>query len=339
MIGIVLISVCISLLIFFYKKGGISKIQILQFVLYSCLGLVTVMSGISTFNELTKSGVKVWSGGALLILSSFISVLTGVLSITWASLAFPKLREKLLSIRKLQYLNNYTVPVIFITLLFFGNIFNSYVDSTQAKKLGFNSEKDFTEAKRNNIYNADEYSKFLVDKKAKEDTELATKTEKDKIEEIEQAKKDSEYTLLSKSPFENDNGDNDIVVKFDKNNPFEMSVLKNIQSYQNASFKHNRAAMIFRDYGIDLRDFDKLVLPRCSQKVEEIKLGYKRETGAWLPYSNYVDRDVLRKEKEYRDNYNREFGEKMQHESNMMNECFYSLSQKLPNHSPRNRPE
>lgn len=156
---------------------------------------------------------------------------------------------------------------------------------------------------------------------------------------VEQIKNDSKYTLLSKSPFENDNGDNDIVVKFDKNNPFEMSILKNIQSYQNASFKHNRAAMIFRDYGIDLRDFDKLVLPRCSQRVEELKSGYKRETEAWLPYSHYVNRDVLRKEKEYRDNYNREFSEKMQHESNIMNECFYSLSQKLPNHSPRNRPE
>ncbi|WP_114193523.1 hypothetical protein [Edaphovirga cremea] len=303
-------------------------------IIFCFIGYILINIGVLAFPNIQEKGVSTFVG-LIYFSSTAIIILAGLLLILYV--VFESKIKSASSIKKrFEYINGYTISLVIIVLTFIGFSLNNHAETRQGESLGFTSNIDFSEAKRHNIYNSDEYQKFLAEKKAKEETELAAKAEKDKIE---QAKKDSEFTLLSKSPFENDNGDNDIVVKFDKNNPFEMSVLKNIQSYQNGSFKHNRAAMIFRDYGIDLRDFDKLVLPRCSQRIEELKSGYKRETEAWLPYSHYVDRDVLREEKEYRDNYNREFGEKMRHESDIMNECFYSLSQKLPNHSPRNKPE
>ncbi|CRY75353.1 hypothetical protein [Yersinia intermedia] len=331
--ALLLLIMFFILAIYIYKKR---EKPILKIIL-CFIGYILLSIGIVGFPNIHEKGISIFVG-FIYFSSTFSIILSGLLLILYV--VFESKIKNTSGIKKrLKYINGYTMSLITIILAFIGFSLNNHAETRQGESLGFIGDMDFSEAKRHKIYNIDEYSKFLADKKSKEDAELAAKEEKDKIKEIEQAKKDSEYTLLSKSPFENDNGENDIVVKFDKNNPFEMSVLKNIQSYQNASFKHNRAAMIFRDYGIDLRDFDKLVLPRCSQRVEELKSGYKRETEAWLPYSHYVNRDVLRKEKEYRDNYNREFSEKMQHETNIMNECFYSLSQKLPNHSPRNSPE
>lgn len=186
MIGFVLIAICIGLSIFCYNKGWINKLQIIQVVLYSFFGLVAVVYGIATFHELSGPGIKMWPA-TLFVLSSIVIVLVGLLSIGWALLAFPKLQEKVLLVRRLKYLNSYTVPVLFITLLYLGNAFNSYADSMQAKELGFTSEKDFAEAKRNNIYNIDDYSKFVLNKKLNEDTESLDKADKSRIIEAERS--------------------------------------------------------------------------------------------------------------------------------------------------------
>lgn len=186
MIGFVLIAICIGLSIFCYNKGWINKLQITQVVLYSFFGLVAVIYGIATFHELSGPGVKILSG-TLLVLSSIVIIFVGILSIGWASLAFQKVQDRVLSVKKFKHLNNYTVPVLFITLLYIGNIFNSYADSMQAKELGFTSEKDFAEAKRNKIYNVDDYSKFALDKKVNEDTESLDKIDKKRIIEAERS--------------------------------------------------------------------------------------------------------------------------------------------------------
>ncbi|UAN48168.1 hypothetical protein KGP17_11870 [Serratia sp. JSRIV001] len=186
MIGFVLIAICIGLSIFCYKKGWINKLQIIQVVLYNFFGLVAIIYSIATIHELSGQGIKMWSA-TFLVLSSIVTVFVGILSIGWASLAFQKVQDKVISVKRLKCLNNYTVPVLFIVLLYIGNAFNSYADSMQAKELGFNSEKDFSEAKRNNIYNVDDYSKFALDKKVKEDTESLDKAEKNKIIEAERS--------------------------------------------------------------------------------------------------------------------------------------------------------
>ncbi|PHZ21490.1 hypothetical protein [Yersinia massiliensis] len=164
------------------------------------------------------------------------------------------------------------------------------------------------------------------------------KTEKNIVAEKKQDRKDLEYTLIVKDSLTN-SSDRDIILKFEKNNEFELSVLKEIQSYQNESFQHYRAAMMFRDYGVRLSDFDKLIRPKCSESIDELDHQYKNETASWQPYSWYKDKDLLEEAHKYRENYHKVFFEEKKRQQKKMIQCFYDLSQEIPNHSPRQKPD
>ncbi len=170
-------------------------------------------------------------------------------------------------------------------------------------------------------------SNFSPDTYSNTSNNIAANTEKDNS---------SVYTMQFKSRI---SSDENIVINFDKNNEFEMSALKEMKNYEDGSALQERAMLIFHDYGIRLNDFDKLILPVCSKNVDDLKSKYRRETASWMPYSHYQDKDFLKSEQEYRDNYNKTYGENMTYMTNKMNECFYDLSQKLPDHSPRPKPK
>lgn len=331
-----------------YKKKWINKSQFAQTIVYGFWGAITLTYGVITLQDISKPGIN-FGSGILFFSSSILVILVGIFSIIWAMLAFPKLRGKATPIKNIKYINNYTIPILLIAPLFISLSLDSSASSIQAKKLNFPSAKEFSEAKKQNIYNVDEFTKYLADKKikdsiivvakAEEDRISAeTKTEQDNIAAAEQEKKDLEYTLIVKDSLTNSN-DTDIILKFDKNNEFELSVLKEIQSYQNESFKNYRAAMIFRDYGVKLSDFDKLIRAKCSESIDELDRQYKNETGLWKPFSWYKDKDLLEEAHKYRENYHKVFFEEKKRQKKRMNRCFYDLSQELPNHSPRPKPE
>lgn len=331
-----------------YKKKWINKSQFAQTIVYGFWGAITLTYGVITLQDISKPGIN-FGSGILFFSSSILVILVGIFSIIWAMLAFPKLRGKATPIKNIKYINNYTIPILLIAPLFISLSLDSSASSIQAKKLNFPSAKEFSEAKKQNIYNVDEFTKYLADKKIKDSIIVVAKAEEDRISAetkaeqdnsaaAEQEKKDLEYTLIVKDSLTNSN-DTDIILKFDKNNEFELSVLKEIQSYQNESFKNYRAAMIFRDYGVKLSDFDKLIRAKCSESIDELDRQYKNETGLWKPFSWYKDKDLLEEAHKYRENYHKVFFEEKKRQKKRMNRCFYDLSQELPNHSPRPKPE
>lgn len=166
-------------------------IKVVQIVIYGFWGLITLVFGLGTYQELGGPGIGFWSG-TLLVVSATLLTLAAILALAWVVLASTRVRAKLLPKPKYRYINNYTVPGPIILLVILANVISSSADSSQAKKLGFTSEKDFTDAKRHKIYSVDEYSKYLADKKTKENAAVAIKVEQDRVAAIEQAKKDAE---------------------------------------------------------------------------------------------------------------------------------------------------
>ncbi len=348
MIKLMLFVLYLVLMFISYKKKWINKSQFFQTIVYGFWGAITLTYGIITLQDISKPGIN-FGSGILFFSSSILVILVGIVSIIWAMLAFPKLRDKATPIKNIKYINNYTIPILLIAPLFISLSLDSSASSIQAKKLNFSSEKEFSEAKKQNIYNIDEFTKYLADKKIKDAIIVAakaeedrisaeTKAEKDNIAAAEQEKKDSEYTLIVKDSLTN-SSDSDIILKFEKNNEFELSVLEEIQSYQNESFQQHRAAMMFRDYGVRLSDFDKLIRPKCSESIDELDRQYKNETGLWKPFSWYKDKDLLESEHKYRENYNKVFFKEHRRQMKKMMRCFHDLSQELPNHSPRPKPK
>lgn len=142
------------------------------------------------------------------------------------------------------------------------------------------------------------------------------------------------YTMTFKL-FPNDS--QNINVTFDKNNPFDMTVLKEIQSYPDKNSDHNKvtALFIFKNYGVRLSDYNKYVLPKCSSEMNDLQQEYQMETNSWLPFSTIQNDAVREHEEEYRDDYNKHYYEKVSIAKEKQNKCFYDLSQSLPHHSPR----
>ncbi|OMQ24732.1 TIGR04086 family membrane protein [Serratia oryzae] len=313
-----------------YNKSILKVIlKAIAYYLVLSLPLASIIVGVFNFSDISSEGVN-FITASLYFLSSMLLILSGFYVIIFVIFK-NKIKKLSSSHKKLNYINGYTTSILFFTLFFSGGLLFIRTETMQGESLGFPPSMDFSEAKRHNIYNVDEYSKFLAEKKAKE------KAEQDRIA-AEQVERDSEITLVSKHYSDSD-PKYDIVAKFDKRNSFEMSILENIQSYPNGSFERYRAALIYRDYGIDLKDFERMVLPRCSRSMEALKSGYESVTRSWLPYSTYKDKGLLREEVKRRDNYNKSFSESIRIESQKQNECFYSLSQEQPNHSLRDRPE
>lgn len=328
--SLVFLVIAIVLIFFLFKKRKELHLGNPQLFLYALIGLIICIRSLYAFTEISSPGVDFFTG-VLIVIFAMLSFLVGLLCIAWALMIYPKVKEKLPSIVNHKLLNNYTTPVVLIIIMSASNSIESIADSKQSTTLGFSAQSHFKDAKRNNIYSPEEYSAYLVNKKAKEEKEKTTKQEENKPSE-------TLYTIVVENSLSSPQNNIDITVSFDKKSPFDMSVLKEIEAYSGKSFKRDRAAMIFRDYGVRLSDFDQYVLPKCSAKMQQLKREYSTETDTWLPYS-FDNKAVYENEKRYRDNYNKQYIEKSKIALAEQNDCFYKTSQSLQEHSPRSKPK
>lgn len=328
--SLVFLVIAIVLIFFLFKKRKELHLGNPQLFLYALIGLVICIHSLYAFTEIASPGVD-FLIGVLSVISAMLLFFVGLLCIVWALMIYPSVKAKLPSITSHKIINNYTMPVVLIIIVTASNSIESIADSKQSKALGFSTENDFKDAKRNNIYSTEEYSAYLVNKKAKEEKEKTTKQEENKPSE-------TLYTIVVENSLSSPQNNIDITVSFDKRNPFDMSVLKEIEAYSGKSFKRDRAAMIFRDYGVRLSDFDQYILPKCSAKMQQLKIKYTTETSTWQPYS-FNNKAVYENEKIYRDNYNKQYIEKSKIALAEQNDCFYQTSQSLQEHSPRSKPK
>lgn len=163
----------------------------MQALVYSLWGLITLIFGLGTYKEIYEPGMGFWSS-TLTIISATLMTLVALLALSWALLSMEQIRNRLLAHPKYKYVNNYTVPCLLIILVTMSNVLGSSASTMQGKELGFLSDTEFSDAKRNKIFDANEYSKYLVEKEAKDKAD-EEKREADKAaQEAMLAKKEKE---------------------------------------------------------------------------------------------------------------------------------------------------
>jgi hypothetical protein len=141
--------------------------KIIQVLVYGLWGLIALLFGLSAYNEIYEPGIGFWSG-TLTAISATLMILVALLALSWAALSMELIRNRLLPRPKYKYVNNYTVPCLLIILVTMSNVLGSSASTMQGKELGFLSVTEFSDAKRNKIFDANEYSKYLVEKEAKD---------------------------------------------------------------------------------------------------------------------------------------------------------------------------
>lgn len=138
----------------------------MQVLVYSLWGLVTLLFGVGSYKKIYEPGMGFWSS-TLTIISATLMTLVGLLALSWVLLSMERIRNKLLPQPKYKFVNNYTMPCLLILLVTISNTLGSSASAMQGKELGFLSEAEFSDAKRNKIFDKDEYSTYLIEKEAK----------------------------------------------------------------------------------------------------------------------------------------------------------------------------
>lgn len=159
----------------------------MQALVYSLWGVIALIFGLGTYKEIYEPGMGFWSS-TLTIISATVMTLVALLSLFWAILSMDRIKNKLLPEPKYRFINNYTVPCLLILLVSIYNTLGSSASAMQGKELGFLSEAEFSDAKRNKIFDKSEYSTYLVEKKEKDRAD----------EEKREADKAAEEALLAK---------------------------------------------------------------------------------------------------------------------------------------------
>ncbi|MDM5088240.1 hypothetical protein OB947_04820 [Aeromonas bestiarum] len=156
----------------------------IQVLVYSLWGLITLIFGLTAYKEIYEPGMGFWSG-TLTVISATLMTLVALLALSWAILSIDRIRNKLLPKPKYKLVNNYSVPCILILIITISNSLGSFASTMQGKELGFLSEVEFSDAKRNKIFDKNEYSKYLVEKnekyKADEVKRIADKAAKEAL--------------------------------------------------------------------------------------------------------------------------------------------------------------
>lgn len=163
----------------------------MQVLAYGLWGLITLIFGLGTYKEIYEPGMGFWPG-TLTVISATLMTLVALLALSWAILSIDRIRNKLLPKPKYKFINNYTVPCLLILLVSLSNTLGSSASAMQGKELGFLSEAEFSDAKMHKIFDKNEYSTYLVEKREK-DRANEEKREADKAaEEALLAKKEKE---------------------------------------------------------------------------------------------------------------------------------------------------
>ncbi|MFE8726424.1 hypothetical protein [Aeromonas hydrophila] len=141
--------------------------KIIQVLIYGLWGLIALVFGLSTYNEIYEPGIGFWSG-TLTVISATLMTLVALLALSWVVLSIDQIKDKLLPKPKYRFINNYTVPCLLIFLITISNTLGSSASSMQGKELGFQSEVEFSDAKSNKIFDKEKYSRYLIEKNEKD---------------------------------------------------------------------------------------------------------------------------------------------------------------------------
>jgi len=300
----------------------------MQALVYSLWGLITLIFGLGTYKEIYEPGMGIWSSSLTIISATFMT-LVALLALSWALLSMERIRNRLLPPSKYKYVNNYTVPCLLIILVSISNTLGSSASAMQGKELGFLSEAEFSDAKRNKIFDTNEYSKYLVEKAAKdkadEERRVVVKAEEDGAVAVESAmrlfdaeKREQVKHLISKDLTEHPE--------------LTQQILNEIAAYDKLSVERTSAERTYIDDGVSYKVYMKAIDDsNCRQEMKSNLAPYKAwfDSHDWRPLSEYPDYAV-KQEMFQRDRVNYEYLRNKTKVDNTFNKCVFSLIQNIP---------
>lgn len=300
----------------------------MQALVYSLWGLITLIFGLGTYKEISEPGMGFWSG-TLTIISATFMTLVALLALFWAIISMDRIKNRLLPKPKYKFVNNYTVPCLLILLVSISNTLGSSASAMQGKELGFLSEAEFSDAKRNNIFDTNEYSKYLVEKEAKdkadEERRIVVKAEEDRAAAVETAvllfdaeKREQLRHLIS--------------TDFKEHPELTQQILSEIAAYDKLSVERTSAEMAYIDEGVSNKAYMRAIDgSNCRQEMKSNLAPYKAwfDSHDWRPLSEYPDYAV-KQEMFQRDRVNYEYLRNKNKVDNIFNKCVFSLIQKIP---------
>lgn len=259
--SLVFLVIAIVLIVFLFKKRKELHLGKPQLFLYSLIGLVICIRSLYAFTDITSPGVDFLTG-VLIIVSAILSLLVGVFCFIWALMIYPTVKAKLPSIVNHKLLNNYTTPVILIIIMAISNSTQSLADNKQSKTLGFNSESDFKDAKRNNIYSTEEYSKYLANKKAIEAKNEEDTNEKERVESEKKSEKDR-------------------IANLDKMNEEAKNYIESkLNSLDKKSVDYSTSKFVYEKYGVWYGDLESIAKQYCSSEFDKLKRAHQNSKEA-----------------------------------------------------------
>lgn len=299
----------------------------MQVLAYSLWGLITLIFGLGTYKEIYEPGIGFWSG-TLTIISATFMTLVALLSLSWAILSINSIRDKLLPTQKYRLINNYTVPCLLILLVSISNTLGSSASAMQGKELGFLSEEEFSDAKRNKIFDKDEYSTYLVEKgKADEARRIEVKAEEDRTAAVNSAvqlfdaeKREQVKHLISKD--------------LNEHPELTQQILNEIAAYDELSVERTSAVMSYIDNGVSDKAYMRAIEDsNCRQEMKSnlalYKAWFDAQSQHWRPLTEYPDY-MVKQEMYQRDLANFEYLRNKTKVENTFMECIFSLTRNIP---------
>lgn len=302
----------------------------MQALVYSLWGLVTLIFGLGTYKEIYEPGMGFWSS-TLTIISATFMTLVALLALSWALLSMERIRNRLLPHPKYKFVNNYTVPCLLILLVSISNTLGSSASAIQGKELGFLSEAEFYDAKRNKIFDTNEYSKYLVEKeeknKADEERRVVVKAEEERATKIEAAVQlfDVEKREQVKK----------LIIKDLKEHPgLTQQILNEIAAYDKLSMERTSAERTYIDDGVSHKEYMKAIDDsNCRQEMKSNLAPYKAlfdaQSKNWRPFAEYPDY-MVKQEMYQRDLANVEYLRNKTKVDNIFMQCIFPLMQNIP---------
>lgn len=302
----------------------------MQALVYSLWGLVTLIFGLGTYKEIYEPGMGFWSS-TLTIISATFMTLVALLALSWALLSMERIRNRLLPHPKYKFVNNYTVPCLLILSVSISNTLGSSASAMQGKELGFLSEAEFSDAKRNNIFDTNEYSKYLLEKEAKdkadEERRIVVKAEEDRAAAVETAvllfdaeKREQLRHLIS--------------TDFKEHPELTQQILSEIAAYDKLSLERTSAEMAYIDEGVSDKAYMRAIDgSNCRQEMKSNLAPYKAlfdtQSQNWRPLAEYPDY-MVKQEMYQRDLANVEFLRNKTEVENIFMQCIFPLIQNIP---------
>lgn len=293
----------------------------LKIGIYGIWGVFLFLASMEKFGDLFAIGTGIWSV-VMLTAAGLCQLLACITAIGWAVLAFRTLKFKFLTYK---FVNNYTVPVLIIVLVFVASAARSSSDESRAQKLGFKDGKEFSIARENNITNVADYAKFVEEQKVKK----AEKAAQDALAAADKAEQDkvAKYVAIFSDAGRKERAQELISKDLKENTELTKKILDEIASYSNDSVERDVAEMDYLDYGVSLKLYDLAIdKSNCRQELKNQLAPYTawKDSQDWRPFSEFP-KSMLKQEMYRRDIVNADYSKKKTELENIFRECVFSL--------------